>query len=152
MQRTIVRISGALVCSFFLIACGDSDSPTNPGGGNGGSGGGRTVKANPTFQGDIIEIFNRRGCSAGQCHGTSPGAGSLVLTADSAYVKLVGVPSAAEAAFERVVAGDATNSYLVMRLEGRQNVGSRMPLGGEPLDATDMGNIRNWITNGAPNN
>ncbi len=52
----------------------------------------------------------------------------------------------------RVIAGDAQNSYLVKKLEGRQTVGARMPLNGAPLDNIDLTNIRNWIDQGAQNN
>ena len=52
----------------------------------------------------------------------------------------------------RVVPGNATDSYLVIRLEGRQTVGNRMPLGGSPLDNIDLTNVRNWIAQGAQRN
>lgn len=153
MRQSIVRISGALLCSFFLVACGNDSNPVDPpGGGTGGGTGGRVVKANPSFQSDIIEIFNRRGCSAGQCHGTAPGSANLLLTTNAAFSNLVGVTAVRESNFERVVAGDADNSYLVIKLEGRQTSGARMPLGATPLDNTDLTNIKNWINSGAPNN
>ena len=63
-----------LLCSF-LAACGGSD-PVGPGGDTGGDI--RTIKATPAFAADIVEIFIRRGCTAGSCHGG--GAGSLTLT------------------------------------------------------------------------
>ena len=37
----------------------------------------------------------------------------------------------------RVIPNNADGSYLVIKLEGRQTVGARMPLGGQPLDMTD---------------
>ena len=52
----------------------------------------------------------------------------------------------------RVVAGDAVNSYLVMKLEGTQSVGLQMPRGLGALDNIDLTNIKNWIDNGAANN
>ena len=48
--------------------------------------------------------------------------------------------------------GDPDNSYLVIKNEGRQSVGSRMPLGGAAQDEIDQANIRNWIAQGALNN
>ena len=47
--------------------------------------------------------------------------------------------------------GDAANSYIVIKLEGRQTVGAKMPLGGS-LDAISLQNIKNWINKGAKNN
>ncbi len=54
----------------------------------------------------------------------------------------------------RVIANDATNSYLLKKLEGTQGSGNgqRMPLGSSALDNTDLTNIKNWINTGAPNN
>jgi hypothetical protein len=51
-----------------------------------------------------------------------------------------------------VIPGNAEDSYLVVKLEGRQTIGQRMPLGRAPLDSIDMGNLRNWIDRGAKNN
>ena len=45
----------------------------------------------------------------------------------------------------------AYNSYLVIKLEGRQTIGVKMPLGGS-LDAVRLQNIKNWINKGANNN
>jgi hypothetical protein len=64
----------------------------------------------------------------------------------------VGVASTSEPGFLRVEPGDPDNSYVVIKLEGRQNVGARMPLGGAPMDGIDLENIRNWIAAGAQNN
>ena len=44
-----------------------------------------------------------------------------------------------------MTAGKAPESYLIIKLEGRQGVGGRMPFGGAPLDAIDMQSIKNWI-------
>jgi len=144
-----------LVCAF-LAACGGSDSPTAPdtgGGVTGGNTGGdtRTIKVNPAFGADIVEIFTRRGCSTGSCHGG--GAGGLTLTSSSAtsHGNLVGVASPATGEI-RVIVNDAANSYLVKKLEGTASAGERMPLGGSALDNTDLTNIKNWINTGAPNN
>jgi hypothetical protein len=67
-------------------------------------------------------------------------------------VSLVNVASSNEPAFLRVEPGDPENSYLVIKNEGRQAVGSRMPIGGAPLDEIDQTNIRTWIAQGAQNN
>ena len=140
---------------LFLWACG-GDSGTNPdtdsgngGGGGGTSGGGRVIKANPSFASDIQEIFTRTGCASSSCHGVSESAG-LRLTSGDSYGELVNVASTQVSSF-RVIPNDAQNSYLVVKIEGRQTVGSSMPIGGS-LDNIDISNIRNWIDTGAPNN
>lgn len=151
----MLRIGLTLVVVLTFAACG-GDSGTNPGtdggGGNngGGTGSGRVVKADPSFASDIQEIFDRTGCSASSCHGAAESAG-LRLTAGASHGELVNVQATSESVL-RVIPGDATGSYLVIKLEGRQTVGARMPEGGAALDAVDMGNIRNWINQGAKNN
>lgn len=137
-----------LLCTAAGAACGGSDPvalPPDPGPV-------RTVKADPSFAADIQEIFGRRGCTASQCHGGIPARANLRLSADSSYMQLVGVPAFLEPEFTRVVAGSSTDSYLVIKLEGRQVEGDRMPRGGQPLDTIDLGNIRNWINRGARQN
>lgn len=126
--------------------------------GNGGTGldgdnGQREIKTNPSFASDINEIFQRRGCSASSCHGAAGGQAGLELTASASanYAQLVNVPATSEN-FLRVEPGNATDSYLVIKLEDRQVVGAQMPLNAAPLDDIDLTNIKNWINNGAPEN
>ena len=138
-----IRIVLSSLAVAALAACG-GDSITEPVAE-------REILANPSFVTDINPIFQARGCASGACHGS--GAGGLTLTSSASvnYGRLVGVQAAGEP-FQLVAAGDAENSYLVIKIEGRQTSGTRMPRGGNPLDAVDRGNIRNWIDNGAPNN
>ncbi len=140
-----------LVAALTVSACGGGGSPTGPGdGGNGGNGNTRVIKAAPSFANDIQEIFNRRGCTASSCHGSAQSAG-LNLRAGSSYANLVGVDATSESKV-RVIPGNADQSYLVIKLEGRQSVGARMPLGGAALDNIDLANIKNWINQNAVNN
>jgi len=145
------RWSGTLGALLLASACG-GDSPVAPGAGDdGGESVERTIKAQPSFAQDINEIFQRRGCANSGCHGT--GAAGLTLTASATanHAALVGVQAAAED-FPLVAPNDAMNSYLLIRIEGRQSVGQRMPIGSSALDAIDQANIRNWIDNGAEAN
>jgi hypothetical protein len=105
----------------------------------------------PSFAQVVDEIFARRDCSSGVCHGG--GAGYLALTFSVAgnYANLVNVPSNDRPEVLLVKPGDAANSYLIMKLEGRGS-GARMPLDRAPLNATDLNNIRDWINGGAANN
>lgn len=141
-RRSILVVPALLVA---LAACGESnpmgDDPDDD----------REILASPSFATDINEIFQRRGCSSGACHGNN--AGGLTLTADAAanFAAIVGVQAQAED-FLRIDPGDPDDSYIVIKVEGRQSVGQRMPRGQSPLDAIDLTNIRNWISNGAPNN
>ena len=150
------RISAAIAAVALLAACGGGDSPSDPGGsGNGNNNGGgstRQIKTNPSFAADIQEIFTRKGCTAMGCHGDGSAGLTLGSNASANHGALVGVPSTSEPDFNRVTPNEATDSYLVIKLEGRQSVGGQMPRGGAPLDNIDLTNIRNWINNGAPNN
>lgn len=159
MTSSALRLVLALIVPVALAGCGGGDTGTNPDpGGNGGNGGGggsgggdRVILDDPSFSTNILEIVDRRGCATSGCHGSAMQA-SLDLRSSAAYDDLVGVTSTQEPSFVRVVPGDPQNSYLVIKIEGRQNVGSRMPQSGAALDAIDIGNIRNWIANGAQNN
>jgi len=98
----------------------------------------------------IQEVFDRRGCTSVGCHGSAL-SGGLDLRTGASFAALVNVPAVAETGL-RVIAGDPDMSYLVVKLEGRQAVGSAMPQGAASLDAIDLANIRTWILQGAQNN
>lgn len=139
-----------VVVSLLLAACGGSDSPTSPGG-NGNNPGGSTassVKDDPSFAADIVPIFAQHGCASGGCH-APPGEAKLILST-SPYSALVNVASTQTGEL-RVIPGNANDSYLVKKLEGRASVGQRMPVGGQ-MGNTDLSNIKNWINKGAKNN
>jgi uncharacterized protein (TIGR03118 family) len=92
------------------------------------------------------------------CHnGSNPPGGALPgaqnLKAGSSFASLVSVASLEQPTLLRVKPGDATNSYLIQKLEGAAGItGSRMPLGGTPLDQATIDQIKSWIASGAPNN
>ena len=108
------------------------------------------IQGDPSYSRVIQEIFNRRGCAASACHGSTQKAG-LDLRAGNSYASLVGVPSVQVSA-ARVIPGNPVESYLMVKVEGRQSVGERMPKGWPPLDDIDLGNLRNWIAQGAKAN
>ena len=132
-----------------LGACG-GDSPTGPDDGQNGGGETRTIVTDPSYANVIQEIFSRKGCTASSCHGSSQQAG-LDLRSGSSYAALVNVQSTQSTA-ARVIPGNADDSYLIVKVEGRQTVGARMPVGGSPLDNIDLTNLKNWINQGAKNN
>jgi hypothetical protein len=114
----------------------------------------------PTFSSIAQNIFastdssGRAACI--QCHtnqGRTPAAG-LILLPEVAYAQLVGVASVQKPGAVRVVPGDADDSYMVHKLEGRSDiVGQRMPRTAGPfLTEGQMLIIRRWIDQGAQNN
>lgn len=153
-MREMARRGGIL--SFLALlalaaACGGSDV-TGPNG-NGGSGGDNTPPpANPSFLEDVNPIFTTGGCTAGSCHGGGSGDLTLSGSVSTDYANLVNVPSSSAPSFLRVEPNNARDSYLVMKLEGRQLSGGRMPLGRQPLSSNQIGTIKNWIDAGALNN
>ena len=82
-------------------------------------------------------------------HGLDDASAGLNLAEGHAYKNLVNVRSK-QVMLDLVRPGDAENSYLVHKLEGREGiVGKQMPLGSSPLSATDIAVIKEWINNGA---
>lgn len=105
----------------------------------------------PSFATEINPLFRSNGCLS--CHGGG-GSGGLALSRDAAtsYANLVEVPSQGAPAYLRVQPYDSFDSYLIMKLEGRQLSGGRMPLGQEALSEAKISKVRRWIDGGAPNN
>jgi mono/diheme cytochrome c family protein len=89
------------------------------------------------------------------CSGCHTGGGAILpssmnLTSSAASrAALVSVASV-ETGVLRVAPGNASNSYLIQKLEGTQTSGARMPFGGPFLDAATIAVIRQWIDSGAP--
>ena len=113
----------------------------------------------PTFssiQQDIFEATDSSGrvaCTG--CHtdvGRTPAAG-LNLRRETAFAHLVGAPSVQKPELMRVQPGSSEASYLMHKLEGRQDiVGQRMPRTTGPfLTEGQLLIIRRWIAIGAPN-
>ena len=114
----------------------------------------RVILANPSYATNIQEIFGRRGCTAANCHGSALSGGLGLAAAAASYLNLVNVAAVAvdgPPGLDRVEPNDIAASYLWLKVSGT-TAGTRMPQGGAALDATDLGNIENWINTGAPNN
>lgn len=142
---------GFLTAALFFAVAACSDSGTGPADDDGnGNGDTRMIVDDPSFASVIQNIFDRRGCASGSCHGAAQSAG-LDLRSGSSRENLVNV-TATQSGAARVIPGNAQDSYLIIKVEGRQTVGSRMPIGGAALDSIDLTNLRNWINQGAKNN
>jgi hypothetical protein len=103
-----------------------------------------------TFKNDVQPILST-GCALPSCHGAAKSA-DLQLSAGVAYGNIVNVKSSEDPHFARVKPGEPDSSYVVLKLEGRQPVGRRMPLIGGPLTKKEIQVIRSWIEAGAKNN
>jgi hypothetical protein len=103
----------------------------------------------PTFQSIQDRIFTPA-CTG--CHAGAAAPLGLRLDEGSSYALLVNASSVEVPALRRVQPGNPDASYLIQKLEGTAAVGSRMPLNAPPLPQSTIAVIRQWITNGAPNN
>lgn len=130
------------ICLFFLtFGCKTSSTDTTD----------NTVEpvANPNFQTHIQSIFTSS-CALSGCHNAGSARGGLILVSGQSYGNLVNVDATNEPNRKRVLPNDADNSYLIIKLEGRQTVGSRMPPSGA-LAGNQIQTIKNWINLGASN-
>lgn len=123
---------------LVIIGCADFGSGPAPLGDDGGNGGGDTSTV--LFATHILPIFQAN-CGGAFCHspcGSNNGHG-LCLASHSTLM-----------AADVLIPGDAQNSQIVMRLDGREN--PRMPYGRLPLSDSLIQLIRMWIDEGALNN
>jgi hypothetical protein len=145
MHRKIFSLIGISLLIFFtsfLIHCGKKSptEPTPP----------ETPIDDPSFAQDIQAIFNIS-CALSNCHSAASASAGLVLTTGQAYGNIVNVASTQDPTKNLITPSDAQNSYIVIKLEGRQTTGVRMPFGGN-LSSVRIQNIKNWINQGANNN
>lgn len=100
----------------------------------------------PTLDSIQKNIFTPK-CT--QCHSGSGAPQGLNLKKGQAEGNLVGVASGEVPDLKRVDPGNPDDSYLIHKLEGTQDVGSRMPLGSSSLSQEQIDVIRQWIADGA---
>ncbi|MDG2308801.1 MAG: hypothetical protein P8R42_29825 [Candidatus Binatia bacterium] len=101
-------------------------------------------------------IFERHGCTAQACHGSSA-AGGLELTADVSYDNLVRADSVGSS-LRRVEPTRVKDSYLFHKLASATDpslvtidiAGSPMPLSGGALSPEELDAVRLWIEGAAP--
>ena len=91
-------------------------------------------------------------CALSGCHtGSSPPDG-LNLSAGMSFNNVVNVSSVQMPALSLVAPGDPDNSYLVRKIQGTGIVANRMPLNSAPLSQAQIDLVRQWVSDGAPNN
>lgn len=88
-------------------------------------------------------------CATSGCHsGTSAPLG-LTLETGKAYAALVERPSSQVNGLMLVEPSNPDASYLLAKLEGRQDGGLQMPVGKPPINSEEIALIRQWILDGA---
>lgn len=132
-------------CQQGVCACSNGD-------GMGGGGGMSGVAEVPSFQDDILPIFENS-CSGNDCHTETDREAPLGLDPADAYSNLVGTSSENCGAKTLVVPGSPDQSYLVDKLMGGSICdGDQMPLDEDPLPPAGVRTFVNWICAGAPDN
>lgn len=109
-------------------------------------------RAQISFRRDLLPMFET---NCAMCHQDSVAMGGLSLLPHVARDMLVQMPSS-QSDMMRVAPGRPERSYLVRKLEGThvaaRGKGLPMPIGQRPLTAGELGKLRFWITQGAPDN
>src|SRR5215831_14391005 len=117
-----------LATSLALAACGGSGVGLDQNGRpitSGSPGNGVT----PDFKSIQDNVFTPI-CTV--CHSGATAPLGLRLDAANSYANLVNVNSAEVSSLKRVAPGNPNSSYLIQKLRGTAQVGSRMPLNGPP--------------------
>lgn len=144
----LCRLFGLLLISGLLFGCGGGVSlPVAPGDPDK-----PPPQRDPTWSQDIEPVLSSSTCASAACHGGTSPSLSLLLAAGAGYHELVDVPSKQDKTLKLIVPGDPDNSYLVIKLEGRNKRGDPMPNSGTPLSPTLLAALRQWIALGAPEN
>ncbi len=92
-------------------------------------------------------------CAVSGCHaGANPQQGQDLSDGET-FANIVGVRSREKPDLFRIDPGNPDNSYLIQKVMGDPDiVGARMPLGRAPLTPDQIALLREWVTDGAPNN
>lgn len=108
------------------------------------------IISDPSFSQHIQPIFDNN-CALSLCHvaGTIT---ELDLSQGAAYNSIVNVDSGQDSSFKLILPGNSTDSWLAMKIEGRQTLGLRMPPSADPLSDVRIQNIKNWVDRGAKDN
>ena len=134
-----------IVCgSVFLYQCG-SDSPSEP-----STPDSETIISDPSFSQHIQPIFTNT-CALALCH-VAGNITELDLSQGVAYNSIVNVDSGQDRSYKIVLPSNSTDSWLVIKIEGRQTLGLRMPPSADPLSDVRIQNIKNWVDRGAKDN
>lgn len=142
--QTIVRVLTIISLLSLVIAlagsgCTDLGSAVGSMGDNDST----AVSDTVSFADQVLPVF-QAGCAGGACHVPGPEASTGLSLKDYASV------ISGSAARQVVIAGNAQDSELIKRLEGRSQ--PSMPIGRTPLSQETIQLIRDWIDQGAMDN
>ncbi len=167
MRTASLVVSGSMVVSVSLAllgaACSSTSDPTLGSGTKDGGSSGAAVDARnpyPSFKDDVVPLVQQT-CALTACHASKESNLGIFLAYDPAqiYAEFKKTsPTAVGAPF--VVAGDPESSYVILKLEGKQDTeaakcpsmkcGTVMPPD-DPLPEAQIKVFRDWIMAGAKN-
>ncbi len=104
-----------------------------------------TQQIRPRFSSIQDSVFTPS-CAISGCH---DGSIKPQLSKGVAYNQIVNVPNGENLKNDRIEPGNPEQSYLFLKLTGKNITGSRMPLGSPPLSQSVIDSIQVWIENGA---
>ncbi len=141
------KIAAVGLVSAWLCGCSGSGAGLDSNGQplSGSSSGGQ-LPLSADFDAIQANVFTPI-CSV--CHIGATAPQGLRLDAAHSYNLLVNIASTEVPGILRVKPGDATDSYIIQKLEGHAAVGAQMPFGEPPLAASTIAFIVQWITDGA---
>ena len=108
----------------------------------------------PTLTALQLSIFTPK-CAVrgGFCHVSPQPAQGMDLSAGNTFLSTVGVDSVELSDLKRVSPGNATDSYLYMKVAGDPRiVPVQMPMVGDLLSPAELDAVRAWIDAGAKDN
>jgi hypothetical protein len=111
---------------------------------------GANIELAPNLESLQARLFTPN-CAVSGCHSGSSAPLGLDLSDGRAYPNLVSRASEQQPGTLRIAPGDATNSYIVQKLEGAAGIsGEPMPRGRPRLDPALIDTLKVWINAGAP--
>jgi hypothetical protein len=138
-----VRLAPALGAVVLTASCGGDGVFTDVGG--------PPPDPGPTLTVVQASVFTPH-CALPTCHAAPSPEQGMNLSAGLTYLSTVGIDATELSGFKRVAPGDATDSYLYMKIAGDPRIaGERMPFGGT-LTSAEIDLVRAWIDAGAKNN
>lgn len=165
MRKASLVLSGSLLLSVALAlvsACSSSDATLPTSGSKDGGSSGAAVDARaayPSFKDDVVPII-QMSCALTACHASRQSNLGIFLGYDAMALYTELQKTSPTAATPFVVAGDPSKSYLILKLEGTQDMeaskcpsmscGTVMPPDA-PLPAAKIKVFKDWIMAGAKN-
>jgi hypothetical protein len=137
MQRTKKTFPLA-AAALLALGCSGGSSPGEFFGGTGA-----------TYR-QVQDTIFTPSCATSDCHQGVDAPYGLDLRSGEALTNTVGLPSGERPEFDRIEPGNATDSYLYMKVAGDARIfGDRMPAFAPPLTDEKLLLLRDWIEQGA---